>query len=113
MTIMPEKRDEIMQAIDWDRQRSMTDEEIEQSIADDPDASPMTDADGMALRIQMIRKGIGLSQPKFAERYEIPLATLRDWEQARRQPDAAAWAYIRVIEAQPQIVADALRTKAA
>jgi putative transcriptional regulator len=49
-------------------------------------------ADGMALRIQMISKG--LSQAQFAAQFHIPLATLKDWEQWRRQPQAAALAYL-------------------
>jgi hypothetical protein len=31
-------------------------------------------------------------------RYQIPYTTLRDWEQGRRKPDAAARAYLRVID---------------
>jgi putative transcriptional regulator len=36
--------------------------------------------------IAEIRKRTGLSQSAFAERYHIPLATLRNWEQDRREP---------------------------
>ncbi|HYZ24830.1 MAG TPA: helix-turn-helix domain-containing protein [Rhodopila sp.] len=86
----------------------MSDTEIAAGIAADPDASPMTDAQGMAIRLQALRKRLGLSQPEFAERYHIPLGTLRDWEQARRQPDRAAWAYLLVIEHRPDIVTEAL-----
>ena len=50
------------------------------------------------LRIQLIRKGLSLSQAEFAAQFHIPLATLKDWEQGRRQPEAAAWAYLQVIE---------------
>ncbi len=39
-------------------------------------------------------------------RHRIPVGTLRDWEQARREPDAAAaLAYLRVIEREPEAVA--------
>jgi hypothetical protein len=38
------------------------------------------DADGMALRIQMISKGLSLSQAQFAAQFHIPLATLEDRE---------------------------------
>jgi hypothetical protein len=40
----------------------MTDEAIAEDIAGDPDAMAFTDADGVALRIQMIRSGLSLSQ---------------------------------------------------
>jgi putative transcriptional regulator len=58
--------------------------------------------------VQYVRKQTGLSQPVFAARFHIPLGTLRDWEQARRMPDAAALAYLRVIERIPQAVQQAL-----
>lgn len=35
-----------------------------------------------------IRKRLKLSQDKFAERSGLSPATVRDWEQGRRQPDA-------------------------
>ena len=50
----------------------------------------------------------GLSQPAFAEKYDIPVGTLRDWEQGRTRPDAAALAYLRVIEHEPEAVQRAL-----
>jgi putative transcriptional regulator len=67
------------------------------------------DADGMALRIQMISKGLSLSQAQFAAQFHIPLATLKDWEQWRRQPQAAALAYLQVIEGEPAAVRRALK----
>lgn len=98
MTVTPESLARVKAEVDWDRVNGMTDDEIEADIARDPDAAPLTDADGMAMRIQMIRKRLGLSQSQFAKEFRIPLATLKDWEQARRQPDSAAWAYLLVIE---------------
>ena len=109
MTITPEKRREIMEAVDWDALRAMTEDEIEQAVASDPEASPLTESEAMALRVQAIRKRMGLSQTQFAERFHIPVATLRDWEQARRQPDAAVWAYIQVIDHEPDAVLRALK----
>ena len=40
---------------------------------------------------------LGLTQAQFAERFHLPIGTLRDWEQDHRQPDAPALAYLRVI----------------
>ena len=48
-----------------------------------------------------IREGLGLSQQAFARAYRIPLATLKGWEQGRRQPDATASAYLSVIARLP------------
>jgi putative transcriptional regulator len=108
LTVTPEKRDEIRRSINWDRLRAMADDEIDQAIGDDPDTAPLTEAEGMALRLQSIRKRMNLSQSRFADRFHIPVATLRDWEQARRQPDAAVWAYIQVIDHEPDAVLRAL-----
>ena len=56
-----------------------------------------------------IREGLGLSQQAFASAYKIPLATLKGWEQGRRQPDATASAYLSVIAHLPSEVQAALR----
>jgi putative transcriptional regulator len=47
--------------------------------------------------VRAIRKGLGLSQSDFSSTHHIPLATLKGWEQGRRQPDATASAYLSVI----------------
>jgi len=49
----------------------------------------------------------GLSQQAFADAYGIPVGTLRDWEQRRFEPDAAAAAYLRAIANDPESVAAA------
>jgi putative transcriptional regulator len=109
MTVTPDMHDQIKRSIDWTRVDAMTEEEIERDLASDPDAaSPLTEAEGQAIRVQIVRKSTGLSQPRFAERFRIPLGTLRDWEQARSAPDGAAIAYLRVIEREPNAVVRAL-----
>jgi putative transcriptional regulator len=40
--------------------------------------------------VRAIRPKTKLSQVKFAEKLRVPVATLRDWEQHRRSPDAPA-----------------------
>jgi len=52
--------------------------------------------------VKAIRQAIGMSQPKFAEAFQIPVGTLRDWEQGRRVPDAPARALLKVIAADPE-----------
>jgi putative transcriptional regulator len=59
--------------------------------------------------VRAIREGLGLSQNAFASTYRIPLATLKGWEQGRRQPDATASAYLSVIAHLPAEARDALR----
>lgn len=65
-----------------------------------------------ALLARRARAATGLSQDAFAARYGIPAATLRDWEQGRRSPDAATQSYLRVIARMPEAVAAALGTAA-
>jgi putative transcriptional regulator len=57
----------------------------------------------------IIRRTLGLSQEEFAERFQIPLGTLRDWEQTRKDPDAAARTYLVVIARNPEAVSEALQ----
>jgi putative transcriptional regulator len=58
--------------------------------------------------VPAIRAKVKLSQAAFAERYGIPIGTLRDWEQDRRQPDQTARVLLAVIEKEPDAVVRAL-----
>jgi putative transcriptional regulator len=61
-----------------------------------------------AQRARLIRKtrtGLGLSQSEFARRFQVPVGTLRDWEQARATAPDFAVAYVRVIGRHPDMVA--------
>lgn len=49
----------------------------------------------------------GLSQNEFARVYGIPVGTIRDWEQGRAVPDAAALAYLTAIANDAKAVARA------
>jgi len=59
--------------------------------------------------VRALREALGLSQQAFARAYRIPLATLKGWEQGRRQPDATAAAYLAVISRLPEQARDVLR----
>ena len=58
-----------------------------------------------------VRWKLKLSQSAFAKTYEIPLGTLRDWEQHRSEPDSTAKAYLRAIESVPQIAKHLKKTR--
>ena len=50
-----------------------------------------------------------LSQKEFAEAFHISIGAFRDWEQCRKEPDAAARAYyLHVIAPEREIVRKAL-----
>lgn len=70
-------------------------------------------SDGMdrgqrARLIRTTRTKLGLSQAEFAERFRVPVGTLRDWEQARVTAPDFAIAYVRVIAKHPDMVAQAV-----
>jgi putative transcriptional regulator len=60
--------------------------------------------------VGVLRRKLGLSQAEFALRYGLTVARVRDWEQKRSTPDAAARAYLKVIEKEPEAVKRALAT---
>ncbi len=58
--------------------------------------------------IKALRKRIKMTQARFAKTYRLPLGTVKDWEQGRRQPDAPARVLLTVIESDPEAVEKAL-----
>jgi putative transcriptional regulator len=58
--------------------------------------------------VKALRLRLGLTQAAFAHRFAINLDTLRAWEQRRAFPDGPARSYLRVIERNPDAVAEAL-----
>jgi putative transcriptional regulator len=80
--------------------------------AGDPeDFDVSAEAMDRAQRARLVRKtrtGLGLSQAAFAKRFQVPIGTLRDWEQARTTAPDFAIAYIRVISRHPDMVSDTI-----
>ena len=104
--VTPAMVDQALRETDWARLDAQTDAEIARNVAADPDAPPIrTPAETGAALARTVRVRLGISQAEFALRFHIPLGTLRDWEQGRRQPDATAIAYLRVIAREPEVVA--------
>lgn len=86
-------------------------DDLETVAHSDTDNRPLTRKDFARMRrvprVKIIRQALGLTQEEFAERYRIPIGTLRDWEQGRSQPDQPARAYLKVIAAYPDMAAKA------
>lgn len=98
---------------DWSRFDAMTDAEVHEAALRDPDARPITDEEFARVervpRVKTLRRALALTQEEFAARFQIPLGTLRDWEQGRAEPDQTARAYLRAIAGDPEAVLRALR----
>jgi len=106
---------------DWDAVNALTNEEIHAAALADPDAQPIprgTDEELEKLglhrlvNVKKLRERLGLTQEAFAATYRIPVGTLRDWEQCRKNPDAPARAYLLLIDRNPEAVAEWLRPAA-
>jgi putative transcriptional regulator len=97
---------------DWSKFDAMTAEQRRAAASVDPDAQPLKSNDfahaGRTPQVKVIRRALELSQEDFAAQFQIPIGTLRDWEQGRKEPDAAAKAYLRVIAREPAAVRKAL-----
>jgi putative transcriptional regulator len=99
----------------WARLRAKTHDQVLTEARADPTALPVEDRKpgslGPAGRVSLakrIRWALHMSQIEFAKTFRIPLGTLRDWEQHRRDPDQAAQAYLEVIAREPDAVRRAL-----
>jgi putative transcriptional regulator len=95
------------------RLAAASDEAVTAAALSDPDARPLTDDDFARMkrvpRVKTLRRALGLTQEEFAARYQIPLGTLRDWEQGRSEPDQPARTYLKVIAGDPDGVRRALQ----
>ena len=101
--------------MDWSAVDAMTDDEIEAAALSNPDAQPLSEEALARARRgphpRFVRMRLRLSQEEFAERYQIPLDTLRDWETHKTHPDDVARAYLKAILADPEGVARAFVSK--
>lgn len=70
------------------------------------EAEALQDAARFARRV---RKRLGLSQSEFSERIEVPVDTIRNWEQGKRRPTGAAKALLKLLDSAPAIALAALR----
>lgn len=62
-----------------------------------------------AADVPAIRRQLGLSQEQFATFMGVSVATLRNWEQARREPHGPARALLLVAAKQPRAVREAFK----
>ncbi len=87
------------------RLKGVGDAEAEARALADPDNPPLSDRQlrrmALAREVRLVREKTGLSQPQFAARFHIGLARLRDFEQARSEPDFVVRVFLRMIQEDP------------
>lgn len=66
-------------------------------LAED-DAEALMDA---ARFVRRVRLRLGLTQRQFAQRIDVPLDTIRNWEQGRRYPTGAAKTLLKILDRAP------------
>ncbi len=95
--------------VDRARIAATTEEDIRQHQAEDGEDS---DAPLPPLRplpdVRAIRMRLGMTQEVFAKAIGVPVATVRNWEQARTSMDPAVRSLLRVVEREPDVALRAL-----
>jgi putative transcriptional regulator len=66
----------------------------------------MPDAAKFALRV---RRKLGFTQAEFADCIDVPIDTIRNWEQGKRCPTGAAKALLKILDKASQAALEALR----
>lgn len=69
------------------------------------EAASMQDA---AHFVRRVRRRLGLTQQEFARRIDVPLDTIRNWEQGKRYPTGAARSLLKVPYRVPKAALNAL-----
>ena len=62
----------------------------------------------MGQRFRVLRHHLGMTQEQFAKAYGIPVTSLRQYEMARHMPPLAVRAYLKAIEAEPDVIRKAV-----
>lgn len=94
----------IVGRVDYARVDAITAKQLAAQQAQD-DAAAMLDAAKYAKRVRM---RLGLTQQAFSDCIEVPLDTIRNWEQGKRSPTGAAKALLRVLDRAPDSALAAL-----
>ena len=91
--------------IDAKRVDATTEADIAAHKAED-DADAKRDA---GRYVRRVRRRLGFSQSEFADRIDVSLDTIRNWEQGKRCPTGAAKALLKVLDKAPEAALMALR----
>lgn len=95
--------------VDFAMLDATTEADIERHKTED-DETPLTGAKArLVVLAAVVRKRLGLSQAAFASLLDVPLGTLKNWEQGRVPPDPAARALLVILWREPEAAGRALR----
>jgi putative transcriptional regulator len=106
-TSFSRKRGASFRLSDKERKRltNLGDAKAEAQALSDADNPPLTEQQlkrmALAREVRLVREKTGLSQPQFSARFHISLARLRDFEQARSEPDFIVRVFLRMILEDP------------
>jgi putative transcriptional regulator len=79
-----------------------------------PDGSESTvDHSDPATFVRHVRSRCGMTQAAFAEQIEVPVETVRNWEQGKRSPRGPARALLKLIDRVPDVAFATLGKKTA
>ena len=96
--------------VDRVRMAATTEEDIARHGREDGEPEePLTTAAILVVPAATVRKQLGLTQPDFAALIGVPVGTVRNWEQGRVVPDAAARALLVILHREPNAAVRALR----
>lgn len=59
--------------------------------------------------VAAVRRRMGMTQQRFAAMMRVPLGTLRNWEQGRRQPDGPSALLMMIAALYPEVVTQVAR----
>jgi putative transcriptional regulator len=90
--------------IDVSRVDATTEAEIQRHMQEDEMAA-REDAGDYA---RQIRKRLGLTQAQLAAKLDVPIDTLRNWEQGKRYPTGPAKALLKILDRAPEAALAAL-----
>ena len=91
------------QLVQWEKSRDIG-EEVLEGIRDIKRGHTGRRSTSRSFPIVRAREKSGLSQARFAALLGVSVRTLQDWEQGRREPNAAAKTLIKIAELHPKIL---------
>ena len=90
---------------DADRVDATSETDIARHLAADEAEAPQH----AAHYTRMVRKRLGLTQQELAQRINVSLDTIRNWEQGKRVPTGAAKALLKILDRSPETALAALQ----